>query len=290
MRIKGHRTLTVYERYIMMTVGILIMAVGVYFFKFPNNFSTGGVSGMSIILGRLFPETVLSPSMFMLIINTLLLVVGFFFLGRSFAFSTVYCSMLLSLATAGMERIWPLSQPLTDQPMLELCFAVLLPAVGSAILFNLDASSGGTDIIAMIVKKYSSMNIGSALMVADIAITLAALVFFGPKTGLYSILGLLMKSALVDVVMDSFRTRKCFQIITSTPDPIVDYIIKTLARGATIESVHGAYSHNEMTMIITVLNRAESLLLRKYIHTVDPHAFIVITTSTEIVGKGFLSI
>ncbi|MBQ7487374.1 MAG: YitT family protein, partial [Clostridia bacterium] len=226
MRIKGHRTLTVYERYIMMTVGILIMAVGVYFFKFPNNFSTGGVSGMSIILGRLFPETVLSPSMFMLIINTLLLVVGFFFLGRSFAFSTVYCSMLLSLATAGMERIWPLSQPLTDQPMLELCFAVLLPAVGSAILFNLDASSGGTDIIAMIVKKYSSMNIGSALMVADIAITLAALVFFGPKTGLYSILGLLMKSALVDVVMDSFRTRKCFQIITSTPDPIVDYIIK----------------------------------------------------------------
>jgi uncharacterized membrane-anchored protein YitT (DUF2179 family) len=197
--------------------------------------------------------------------------------------------MLLSLVLAGLERIWPLSKPLTDEPMLELCFAVLLPAIGSAILFNLDASSGGTDIIAMIVKKYSNMNTGAALMVADNLITLGALVCFGPKTGLFSILGLIMKSALVDVVMDSFRTRKCFQIITSLPDTIVDYIIKDLHRGATIENVHGAYTNKEMTLIITVLNRYESLLLRKYIHEVDPHAFIVITTSTEIVGKGFLA-
>ena len=98
-----------------------------------------------------------------------------------------------------------------------------------------------------------------------------------------------MKSVVVDYVMDSFRSRKCFQIITSNPEPITNYIMKTLHRGATIEEVHGAYSHNSLTLIITVLNRSESLLLRKYIHTADPHAFIVITTSTEIVGKGFLA-
>lgn len=291
MRIHSrHKPLTLPQRYLLMTLGTLIMAVGVYFFKFPNNFSTGGVSGISIILGRLFPNSFLSPSNVMLIINVLLLLLGYLVLGRSFAFSTVYCSMLLSLALAGMERLWPMDVPLTDQPMLELIFAVLLPAVGSAILFNLDASSGGTDIIAMIIKKYSSMNTGTALMVADITITLAALFFFGPKTGLFSILGLLMKSVLVDYVMDSFRSRKCFQIITTQPQPILDYIMSTLHRGATTEDVHGAFSQKQMNMIITVLNRGEALMLRKYIHYVDPHAFIVITTSTEIVGKGFLSI
>ena len=201
------KTLTTPLRYLLMSIGILVTAVGVYFFKFPNNFSTGGVSGLSLILGRLFPSPVLTPSVFMLLINAALLVVGLLVLGRSFAFSTVYCSMLLSLSTYAMERLWPLAGPLTDQPFLELCFAVLLPAIGSAVLFHLDASSGGTDIIALILKKYTSLNIGGALMAADALITVAALVCFGVKAGLFSILGLLMKSVLVDFVTDSFQTR-----------------------------------------------------------------------------------
>lgn len=283
------RTLTTLERYLLMTAGILVTAVGVYFFKFPNNFSIGGVSGLSLILGRVFPSPVLSPSVFMLIINAALIVLGYAVLGRTFAFSTVYCSLLLSLSTYAMERVWPLASPMTDQPFLELCFAVLLPAAGSAVLFHLDASSGGTDIIALILKKYTSMNIGSALMVADAFITLAALVCFGVKAGLYSILGLLMKGVVVDFVIDIFQTRKCFQIITSNPQPIVNFIMQTLHRGATIEDVHGAYSHDQKTMIITVLGRTQALALRRFIHANDPHAFMIITRSTEIVGKGFLS-
>ena len=292
MKVMKHtqpRTLNIFERYLLMTVGISITAVGVYFFKFPNNFSTGGVSGMSLILGRLFPSPVLTPSIFMLIINAALLVVGFLALGRNFAFSTVYCSMLLSVGTAVLERICPLSSPLTNQPFLELCFAVLLPSFGSAILFHLDASSGGTDIIAMILRKYTSLNIGSALTVADCLITVAALICLGPEAGLFSILGLLMKSVLVDYVTDSFQTRKCFQIITSNPEPIVEYIIKTLHRGATLEDVHGAYSQEKRTMIITVLGRTQAIALRKFIHHSDPHAFMIITRSTEIIGKGFQS-
>ena len=222
--------------------------------------------------------------------NTMaLLVVGFIFLGRNFAFSTVYCSVVLSLAVNVMERFWPLDHPLTNQPLLELCFAVLLPAIGSAILFHLDASSGGTDIVAMIVRKYTSLNIGMALMVADALITVAALFCFGIQSGLFCILGLLMKSVLVDYVTDSFRMKKCFQIITTNPEPIVDFITVNLHRGATLEDVYGAFHHERKTMIITVLTRAQALALRRFIHMNDPHAFMVITASTEIVGKGFLA-
>lgn len=289
MKITAAKPLNVIQRYLLLTVGILITAVGVYFFKFPNNFSTGGVSGLSLILGRLLPSPLLTPSTLVLIINTLLLIVGFIFLGQNFAFSTVYCSMVLSLSLTAMEKLWPMSGPMTNQPFLELCFAVLLPSFGSAILFHLDASSGGTDIIAMIVRKYTSLNIGTALMIADALITLAALFCFGIEAGLFSILGLLLKSVLVDFVTDSFRTKKCFQIITSTPEPIVEFITVTLHRGATLEDVYGAYHHEKKTMIITVLTRAQALALRRFIHVNDPHAFMVITASTEIVGKGFLA-
>jgi len=288
MKVTKAREISPVESYLLMTLGILITSVGTYFFKFPNNFSTGGVSGLSLILGRVIPSAFFTPSIFMFIINMLLLVVGFIFLGRSFAFSTVYCSTLLSVVMTIMEKLWPISAPLTTQPFLELCFAVLLPAFGSAILFHLGASSGGTDIIAMILRKYTSMNIGTALMAADSLITIAALVCFGVETGLYCILGLLLKSTLVDYVGDSFRTKKCFQIITSNPKPIVDYIVRTLHRGATLEDVHGAYSNQKMTMIVTVLNRSQAMVLRKYVHQADPHAFMIITASTEIVGKGFL--
>jgi len=289
MKTTAAKPISTLERYLLLTVGSLIMAVGIYFFKFPNNFSTGGVSGLSLILGRMLPSEILTPSTFVLIINTALLIIGFIFLGRNFAFSTVYCSMLLSLAVNVMERFYPMAQPLTNQPLLELCFAVLLPAFGSAILFNLNASSGGTDIVAMIVRKYTSMNIGMALMVADALITVAGLFCFGIQAGLFCILGLLMKSVLVDYVMDSFRTKKCFQIITTNPDPIVEFITVNLHRGATLEDVYGAFHHERKTMIITVLTRAQALALRRFIHTNDPHAFMVITASTEIVGKGFLA-
>ena len=158
MKVARAREISQIERYLLLTAGILITSVGTYFFKFPNNFSTGGVSGLSLILGRIIPSEIFTPSIFMLIINTLLLGVGFVFIGKEFAFSTVYCSMLLSFVLTGMERLWPLSAPLTTQPFLELCFGVLLPAFGSAILFHLGASSGGTDIVAMVLRKYTSIH------------------------------------------------------------------------------------------------------------------------------------
>ena len=289
MRVTKVKQISPAMRYVYLTLGTLILAIGNYFFKFPNNFSFGGVSGISLILAKLLPSPILTPSMLVLILNMALLVLGYFVLGGGFLSSTLYCSTLFSILLNVLERLWPLAAPLTNQPLLELFFAVLLPSFGSAVLFHLDGSSGGTDIIAMILRKYTSLNTGSALACADVVVAVSALYIFGVEAGLFSIMGLILKSVLLDFVTDSFRTRKCFQIITTNPDPIVDFIVNTLRRGATLEEVTGAYNHDHKTMVITVLGRSQALALRRYIRGVDPHAFMIITTSTEIFGKGFLA-
>lgn len=289
MRITKARKISPVMRYVYLTLGTLILCIGNYFFKFPNNFSFGGVSGFSLVLARLLPSPILTPSVIMFILNNALLVLGFFILGAGFLSSTLYCSTLLSILMVVMERLFPIAAPLTSEPLLELIFAVLLPAFGSAVLFHLDGSSGGTDIIALILRKYTSLNTGSAIACADAAVALSALFVFGVEGGLFSILGLILKSVMVDFVTDSFRTKKCFQIITTNPDPIVNFIVNTLRRGATLEEVTGAYNHDHKTMVITVLSRSQAMALRRFVRTIDEHAFMIITTSTEIFGKGFLA-
>lgn len=271
--------------YVMLTAGTLLIALGVYFFKFPNNFSTGGVSGISIILARYVPR--ISPGAFVFIINQALLVVGFAVFGRSFGVRTAYASLVLSGATWGLEYICPMANPLTTQPLLELIFAVTLPAIGSAILFNMQASSGGTDIVAMILRKFTNLNIGNALLFVDFSITVAACVAFGFETGLFSVLGLMIKSVVVDMVLENIKVHKAFQIITSKPEEIIAFITGELGRGATEIHGKGAFTHENKTVILTVVNRYQAIRLRQYAREVDPHSFTLITNTTEIIGKGF---
>jgi uncharacterized membrane-anchored protein YitT (DUF2179 family) len=145
------------EEYFVLTVATLILVVGVYVFKFPNNFSFGGVTGIAVVLSAIMPTT---PGNITFIINMALLVLGFIFLGKSFGIKTVYVSVLMSVGLSAAEKWFPMSAPLTSQPVLELIYAIVLPAASSAILFNVGASGGGTDIIAMILKKYTKLNIG----------------------------------------------------------------------------------------------------------------------------------
>ena len=172
------------KHFSLLTGSTLIMAVGTYFFKFTNNFTFGGITGLAVLVAD---KTNISASDFSFIVNMLLLALGFVVLGRKFAAKTAYCSILLSVALSFLSRVCPMDHPLTDQTMLELCFAIALPALGSAILFNIGSSSGGTDIIAMILKKYSSFDIGKALLVTDIMITVAGCFVFNIETGLYSL-------------------------------------------------------------------------------------------------------
>lgn len=273
------------REWLMITAGILIMTAGIYFFKFPNHFSTGGVTGISIVLGHYIPS--MTPATFVTVINVSLLILGFAVFGKSFGIRTVYASLLMSGALQLLEIVFPMSGPMTSQPLAELLFAVGLPAVGSAILFNLDASSGGTDIIAMILRKYTSLNIGIALLCTDTIITLSACVAFGMETGLFSVLGLIIKALFVDLVMDNLRVKKCFQIITSHPEPIEEFITGSLHRGATQLHGEGVYTHEGKTVLMTVVSRQQAVKLRNYIREKDPGAFLIITSSTEIIGNGF---
>ena len=276
-----HQKVSPAKEWFLITFGTVLMTLGIYFFKFPNHFSTGGVSGISIILGHYIPG--LTPGTFVTVINVLLLIIAFLVFGKSFGIRTVYSSLLMSFLLRGLEIVIPLSAPLTSQPLMELLFAVGLPAVGSAILFNLDASSGGTDIVAMILKKYTSLNIGIALLCSDILITLGACVAFGMETGLFSVLGLIIKSLFIDVVVDNLRIQKCF----FNPDPIERYITATLHRGATELHGEGAFTHQGKSILLTAMSRQEAVRLRLFIRQNDPHAFLIITSSSEIIGKGF---
>ncbi len=273
----------------IVNLGSLLMAIGVYFFKFPNHFTTGGVSGISIILGELIPSV--STATMMSIINVLLLIVGFIFIGREFGFLTTYSSLIYSFETWLLEKIFPMDAPFTDQPLLELFFAIMLPAVGSALLFNVNASSGGTDIIAMIVQKYVKLkDIGEALLISDSVVAFSSCFIFDIKTGLFSMLGLFMKSFLVDSVIENINLCKFFSIVTSHPDEICDYIINVMHRSSTVLDAQGAYSHEDRKVILIACRRREAVKLQQKLRVIDPHAFMFITNTSEIIGKGFRSI
>lgn len=271
--------------FLWMNLGVLLLSVGVYFFKIPNGFSPGGVSGIGTILGKITPNV--SPSVWIMIINILLLFVGFIVLGKGTGSKTVYCSMMFSLLTVLFERFIPLSHPISNQPFLELCYAMLLSALGSALMFDKGASSGGTDIVALILKKHTSMNVGKALLAVDSLIAVSSFFVFDIQTGLFSLLGLFAKAFLVDSIIESINSFKYFVVITEKGDEVSEYIIKTLHHGVTVNEAVGAFTHTQKYMIHTVCRRIEAIRLKKEIKKIDEHSFVIITTTSEIVGRGF---
>lgn len=271
--------------FFILNAGTLLTAVGSYFFKFPNNFSTGGVTGISVVMTHYFPG--LSNGTIVSVINIALLIVGLLLLGKGFGFKTFYVTVAFSAMLKILEVIWPMPQPLTDQPFMELLLGVFLPAWGSALLFNIGSSTGGTDIIAMIVKKYFKCHIGRALLIVDFFITLMTFVAFGPETGLFSMVGLFIRSFAVDLFLENMNTYKYFTIITDKPQEIYSYITDVLHRGATVYQAEGLYKHTEKTVIMTAQGKKQALHLQDVIRQKDPHAFVLVTNTSEIIGKGF---
>ena len=255
--------------YITLTIATIILDVGVYFFKFPNNFSFGGVTGLAVVLSQV---TALRASTLNFVINMVLLVFGFLFLGRGFGIKTVYVSVLSSLGLSLLDVFCPMQGPLTSQPVLELICAFLTEE------YTYDA---------MILKKYSTLNIGMALFLVDLGITVAASLVFDIETGLFSFCGLMAKSLVIDGVIENINLCKYFTIVCENPEPICAFIQNELKRGATIYHAEGAYAHKEKTIILTVMKRSQAVQLRNFIHKTEPGAFIAITNSSEIIGKGF---
>lgn len=272
------------EEYGMMTAAVILMDIGIYAFKFPNNFSFGGVSGLAVVLHQMMG---FSAAEINLVINGILLVLGFVILGRDFGIRTAYVTVLSSVILSLMEKTIPISGSLTGQPVMDLTYAIALPAAASALLFYLDASSGGTDIVAMILKKYTTVDIGMALLLADVAIVVLSFLAFDVRTGLFSVCGLVVKAVFVDHTMEHMRLCKYFTIICSNPEPICDFIRNVLHRSTTLYEAQGGYSHEHKTVILCALDRRQAVILQRFIHKEDSSAFIMITKSSEIFGKGF---
>ena len=275
------------KNFVLLTVSTLLSAVGIYFFKFANNFTFGGITGLAVLVAK---SGIISASDFSFIANILLLIIGWIVLGKKFATKTAYCTILLSFSLSALERIYPLSHPLTNEPLLELMFAIALPALGSAVLFNIGSSSCGTDVIAMIMKKYTSVDIGKALLLSDILITLSGCFVFDISNGLYSFLGLALRSFMIDGFIESLNLSKYFNVVCTSPQPICDFIKENLHRSATIVNAKGAFSGDDKYIIFTVLNRMEAVRLRNFIKENSPDAFLLISNTSEIIGKGFHSI
>lgn len=282
--LKGKRGLI--KDYILITIGVLFVTIGVYFFKFPNNFATGGVTGLAMILSDAFSFKI-SAATIVLILNVILLIVGYIFLGKKFGNRTLYGSLLFSLSLSALEILVPMQGPITQEPLLELAFAVMFPALGSAILFNIGASTGGTDVVAMLLKKYTHLDIGKSLLITDFLLTVAGFTVFSVTTVLMSLLGLLIKSTLVDSIIESINLNKYFTIITKYPKEICDYITKNIHRSATVMDGKGAFTGEDRKIILTVMSRSQAVQLRTYVKEVDPEAFILITSTSEIIGRGF---
>ena len=276
------------KSFFIITISTIIMAIGVYFFKFPNNFCFGGVTGAAVVFAKILP---ISASSFSFVVNMALLVVGFAFLGKSFALRTTYATILLSGLLVVFERAFPLKQPLSNEPMLELIFAIALPAIASALLFYEGSSSGGTDVIAMIVKKYAHVDdIGIALFVTDLIMIIIACFVFDIKTALYSFVGLTVKSFLIDAIIENIMLRKSIMITCDDKDAICHFITGELKKGATIVEATGAYTNEKRYLIFTTLTRKQAAVLRSFIHQNKLHAFISMSSTSEVFGKGFTSI
>lgn len=282
-------------RWVLLSFGIILMSFSVYFFQTPNHFTLGGIAGLALVLGEFIP---LDYEILMAIINVALLILGLIILGKQCTVRTIFCSLfytgiiwlfeyfdIIEHINEAAGRVG--AATLTDEPLMELVYAILLFGIGGAIVFNCGASSGGTDIIALILKKFTRLNVGMALMIIDMVIVLISCYTFSLEIGLFSVLGLFTKSFLLDGVIESLGKTKYITIITENHDIISDYILKVINHGYTIYDAEGGYTHKPKKVLVTVCKRNEALKLKMKIHQVDPTAFIIITDANEILGKGF---
>ncbi len=320
MLTKAQRNKRTALRWTFITFGAILMSISVYFFQVPNNFTLGGVGGISIVLSKYitplnsFTQRFLTQAVIMAIINVLLLIIGFIILGKQCTFRTIYCSLLYTgliwvfeyIDIIGLITGVPTPKggtpiPLTtqfdeagvmiagsSQPFLELCFSILLFGVGGALIFNCGASSGGTDIIALITKKYTKLNVGVALMIVDLIIIVVSIFTFKDvSTALYSFLGLFARTFLLDGVIESFGKTKYLTIITKHPEDIGEYILTVVNHSYTMYDAEGGYTHERKKVLVTVCKRNEALKIKLKVKQFDPEAFVIITDANEILGKGF---
>ena len=285
MRTLFHQKNPTIKNFIMVNFGILLVAIGVHAFKNPNKFALGGVSGLSIILSYFLAQWPIG--WLMLGLNIILILLALVLLGRDVALKSAYGSFLLSGLVILFEWIVPIPHPLTDQRFLELLYGVFLPGIGSGIVFTYGATTGGTDIVAKILTKYFKTKVSISLLIIDFSIAAASGFLFGAETCLMSVLGVCVKIFVLDLLMESLQVYKIVVVVSEKSEQIKDFICHVLQRGATVHKATGAFTVEEREVITSVLSRRQARQLQAFIKSIDDMAFLTISNSSRIIGKGF---
>lgn len=263
----------------ILTVGVAIIAAAVYFFLVPSHASVSSISGLGIVLSNFIP---LPLSAITMILNVVLLIIGFFTCGREFGVKTVYTSVMLPLFLGVFERIFPDFGSMTNSQELDVLCYVLVVSVGLSILFNRNASSGGLDIVAKIMNKYLHMDLGKAMSLSGMCVALSAALVYDKKTVVLSVLGTYFNGLVLDHFIFDHNIKRRVCIITKKEEELRQFIIHDLHSGATIYESIGAYNMEKRNEIITIVDKGEYQKLMNYMNREDPKAFITVYTVSDM--------
>ena len=263
----------------ILTVAVAIIAAAVYFFLVPSHASVSSISGLGIVLSNFIP---LPLSVITMILNVVLLIIGFFTCGREFGVKTVYTSVMLPLFLGVFEGIFPDFGSMTNSQELDVLCYILVVSVGLSILFNRNASSGGLDIVAKIMNKYLHMDLGKAMSLSGMCVALSAALVYDKKTVVLSVLGTYFNGLVLDHFIFNHNVKRRVCIITKKEEELRQFIIHDLHSGATIYESIGAYNMEKRNEIITIVDKGEYQKLMNYMNREDPHAFITVYTVSDM--------
>ena len=263
----------------ILTAAVAIIAAAVYFFLVPSHASVSSISGLGIVLSNFIP---LPLSVITMILNVVLLIIGFFTCGKEFGLKTVYTSVMLPVFLGIFENIFPNTGSITNSQELDVLCYILVVSVGLSILFNRNASSGGLDIVAKIINKYFHMELGKAMSLSGMCVALSAALVYDKKTVVLSVLGTYFNGIVLDHFIFDHNIKRRVCIITKKEEELRQFIVRDLHSGATIYEAIGAYNMEKRNEIITIVDKGEYQKLMKYINQEDPEAFITVYTVSDM--------
>ena len=276
---KQPTALAVAQEVAILTVAVAIIAAAVYFFLVPSHASVSSISGLGIVLSNFVP---LSLSAITMILNVVLLIIGFFTCGREFGAKTVYTSILLPVFIGLFERLFPDIGSLTDSQELDVLCYILVVSVGLSILFNRNASSGGLDIVAKIMNKYLHIELGRAMSLSGMCVALSAALVYDKKTVVLSVLGTYFNGLVLDHFIFDHNIKRRVCIITQKEEELRHFILTDLHSGATVYESYGAYNMEKRREIITIVDKGEYQKLMNFMNREDPQAFITVYTVSDM--------
>lgn len=269
------------KEYAIITVGVFVVALAVYFFLMPSNVVIGSLAGLIMVIAEFVP---LKISVLTFIANAILLAIGFLLVGKEFGGKTVYCSLLMSVYLAIFEVVFPNFTSFTNDQFLDaLCYLVVV-SVGLALLFNANASSGGLDIIAKLMNKFLHIEMGKAMAISGMVTAATSVLVYDSKSVVLSILGTYANGIVIDSFIDGFNKRRHVCILSKEYEKIQRYIVDELKQGVTLYKAIGGFSNDEKIELVTILDRTSYAKLLQFVHSVDEHAFMTVSTTNEIIG------